>query len=151
MTRTAYITLIVLIVSAISSCRTPQEVPIRTDSVYIEKLVPVITPPDSATIKALAECDENGRVILKQLDIANSKNIKLQFTLDSLGNIIADIEVPHDTVYGKDKIQYIDKEVPVYIEKELTRWQSFKMSVGDYVIIAIIIVLAIYSYRKLRL
>lgn len=44
----------------VCSCRTIKYVPVESyaDSVVVEKLVEVQLPPDSATIRALLECDE---------------------------------------------------------------------------------------------
>ena len=64
-----------------TGCRSRvQYVPIEneTDSVYIDRLIPYPLPADSASIRALMECDENGKVILRWLDIANSKECKHQ-------------------------------------------------------------------------
>ena len=68
-----------ILISAICSCRSVKYVPIEssTDSIVVEKLVEVQLPPDSSTIRALLECDENGRVILSWLDLANSKNARM--------------------------------------------------------------------------
>ena len=76
----------------LSGCRTHiQYVPVKSkhDSVYIDRLVPYPVPADSATIKALVECDKMGKVVLRWLDMANSRNVDLQFKLDSLGYVIA--------------------------------------------------------------
>lgn len=75
----------------------------NTDSIVVEKLVEVQLPPDSSTIRALLECDENGRVVLSWLDIANSKNAQAQLTIDSLGNLLAKMRTQPDTVYLPSK------------------------------------------------
>lgn len=108
----------------------------HTDSIYIDKLVPFPSPPDSASIRALMECDENGRVVLRWLDISNTKNIQLMFTLDSLGNIISNMVVPGDTAWLPSKEIYVDRKVkiPVLVEKELSRWQQFKIEIGGWAI-----------------
>ena len=54
----------------------------------VEKLVPYALPEDSAKIRALLECDKNGKVVLKWFDEEHSKRMSLQFSLDSLGNPI---------------------------------------------------------------
>lgn len=87
------------------SCRSVKYVPVESsaDSVVVEKLVEVQLPPDSATIRALLECDENGKVVLNWLDIANSKNAQAQLTIDSLGNLLAKMKTQPDTVYLPSK------------------------------------------------
>ena len=97
-------------------CRTkiqPVAIENRTDSIYIDKLVPYPMPADSASIRALMECDENGKVVLRWLDMANTKNVELMFALDSLGNVIANMRVPRDTLFLPSKEIYVDRKVEV--------------------------------------
>lgn len=139
------------------SCRT-KYVPVegQKDSVVVEKLVEVQLPPDSATIRALLECDENGKVVLAWLDIANSKNAQAQLTIDSLGNLLAKMKTQPDTVYLPSKEITVTKEVkvPYPVEKELTKWQKFRMDFGGWdigiVIITILVVVGrmVYKLKK---
>lgn len=127
---------------ALSGCRTkiqPVAIENRTDSIYIDKLVPYPMPADSASIRALMECDENGKVVLRWLDMANTKNVELMFALDSLGNVIANMRIPRDTLYLPSKEIYVDRkvEVPVEVERKLSKWEQFKMDVGGWAIGAI--------------
>ena len=139
----------------ICSCRTVKYVPVesKADSVVVEKLVEVQLPPDSATIRALLECDENGKVVLNWLDIANSKNAQAQLVIDSLGNLLAKMRTQPDTVYLPSKEVTVSKEVkiPYPVEKELTRWQQFRLDVGGWaigiVIITILIVFGRFVYK----
>lgn len=149
---------IILLTSAIWSCRSVKYVPVESsaDSVVIEKLVEVQLPPDSSTIRALLECDENGRVVLSWLDIANSKNAQAQLTIDSLGNLLAKMRTQPDTVYLPSKEVTVTKKekVPYPVEKELTRWQQMKLELGGwafgiFIAFALIIVgWMIYKSRK---
>jgi len=127
---------------ALSGCRTkiqPVAIENRIDSIYIDKLVPYPMPADSASIRALMECDENGKVVLRWLDMANTKNVELMFALDSLGNVIANMRIPRDTLYLPSKEIYVDRkvEVPVEVERKLSKWEQFKMDVGGWAIGAI--------------
>ena len=149
--------IIILLTSAIWSCHSVQYVPVEssTDSVIIEKLVEVQLPPDSATIRALLECDEHGRIVLRWLDIANSKNAKAQITIDSLGNLLAKMKTKPDTVYMPSKEVVISKKekVPYPIEKELTRWQQVRLNIGGWtlgiVLVAILIGVGRIFYKRL--
>lgn len=142
----------------ICSCRTVKYVPLETraDSVVVEKLIEVQLPPDSATIRALLECDENGRVVLNWLDIANSKNAKAMLAIDSFGNLLAKMRTQSDTVYLPSKEVIIKKEVkvPYPVEKELTEWQQMKLELGGWaigIIIAIFLIIIgwiVYKFRK---
>jgi len=117
------------------SCRT-KYVPVesKADSVVVEKLVEVQLPPDSTTIRALLECDENGKVVLAWLDIANSRNAQAQLTIDSQGNLLAKMRTQQDTVYLPSKEVTVTKEVkvPYPVEKELTTWQQVKLELGGW-------------------
>ena len=126
----------------LSGCRNkiqPVDIENRIDSIYIDKLIPYPMPVDSASIRALMECDENGKVVLRWLDMANTKNVELMFALDSLGNVIANMRIPRDTLYLPSKEIYVDRkvEVPVEVERKLSKWEQFKMDVGGWAIGAI--------------
>lgn len=43
---------------------------------------------DSARIRALLECDKNGKVVLKWFDEEHSKRMNLQSPLDTLANLL---------------------------------------------------------------
>lgn len=137
----------------VCSCRTVKYVPVETkaDSVVVEKLVEVQLPPDSATIRALLECDENGKVVLNWLDIANSKNAQAQLTIDSLGNLLAKMKTQPDTVYLPSKEVVVSKteKVPYPVEKELTQWQRLRLNVGGWAIGIIIITVLIFIGRMI--
>lgn len=149
---------IILLTSAIWSCRSVKYVPVESsaDSIVIEKLVEVQLPPDSSTIRALLECDENGRVVLSWLDIANSKNAQAQLTIDSLGNLLAKMRTQPDTIYKPSKEVTVTKEVkvPYPVEKDLTRWQQMKLELGGWafgiIITAALIIVGwiVYKSRK---
>lgn len=149
---------IILLMSTICSCRSVKYVPVESsvDSIVVEKLVEVQLPPDSATIRALLECDENGKVVLSWLDIANSKNAQTQLTIDSLGNLLAKMRTQPDTIYKPSKEVTVTKDVkvPYPVEKELTRWQQMKLELGGWafgIIIAFALIIVgwlIYKSRK---
>lgn len=141
-----------------AGCSSVKCVPVesRTDSVYIEKLIPVVNPADSAAIRALFECDENGRVVLRWLDVANTKNVQAQLTIDSLGNVIAKMKVPQDTVYIPSKKITVKEyvEVPVEVEKKLTRWQTMKVELGGWAFGAslalILYIIGRFVYKRIK-
>jgi hypothetical protein len=69
----------------ITACKTPQPI-VQTEvkEVVIEREVRdtiVNIAPDSASIKALLECDSAGNVLIKELEEAQGKNVKLQAQL----------------------------------------------------------------------
>ena len=139
----------------LSGCRTHiQYVPVKSkhDSVYIDRLVPYPVPADSATIKALVECDKMGKVVLRWLDMANSRNVDLQFKLDSLGYVIADMRIKQDTLYLPSREIYVDRdvEVPVPVEKQLTKWQQVKINYGGKAIGLLAVAVSVAIYYGLR-
>lgn len=120
----------------------------HTQIIVHDKLVPVFRPADSASIRALLECDSNGRVVLSWLDMAQSENARLRFKLDSMGNLMADFKVPSDTVFipGKDST-IIQKSVQtIEIERRLTPWQKFCM-VFTIVVLILFVLFAVYKIR----
>ena len=129
---------ILIIAALLTSCKAAKVTTIEshTDSVYIDRLIPYPLPTDSATIRALMECDETGRVTLRRLDIVTTENVALQFTIDSLGELLADMKVGRDTLYLPSKEVYVDRrvEVPVTVEKPLTRWEKIKQEAGGWAI-----------------
>lgn len=145
-----------LLIYALLSCRSVKYVPIESsaDSVVVEKLVEVQLPPDSSTIRALLECDENGRVVLSWLDIANSRNAQAKLTIDSLGNLLAKMRTQPDTIYKPSKEVTVTKKekVPYPVEKELTRWQQMKIELGGWafgiIITAALIIVGWLIYRS---
>ena len=131
--------LVVVLFSLLTSCRARiRYIPIEnsTDSIYIDRLIPNPLPTDSASIRALMECDENGKVILRWLDIANSKNVELKFKIDSLGQVIANMKVKPDTLYLPSKEILVDRKIegPVEIERKLSKWEQFQMDIGGWAI-----------------
>lgn len=145
-----------LLIFALWSCRSIKYVPVesKTDSIVVEKLVEVQLPPDSSTIRALLECDENGRVVLSWLDIANSRNAQAKLTIDSLGNLLAKMRTQPDTIYKPSKEVTVTKKekVPYPVEKELTRWQQMKIELGGWafgiIITAALIIVGWLIYRS---
>lgn len=124
-----------------SSCKTLKPTPsvtteVKYDSILIEKLVPIYLSPDSARIRALLECDKNGKVFLKWFDAEHSKRMSLQFKLDSLGNLLADIKTNPDTIYIPTKTQKVSKSststkiIPYEVEKKLSWFQVFLLWSG---------------------
>lgn len=134
----------------VCSCKT-KYVPVesKADSVVVEKLVEVQLPPDSATIRALLECDENGKVVLAWLDIANSKNAQAKLLIDSLGNLLAKMKTQPDTVYLPSKEVTVAKEVkvPYPVEKELTKCQKLCVNVGGWAIVIVIVTILVVVGR----
>ena len=70
------------------SCRTPQPI-VQTEvkEVLVERTITdtiVTIAPDSASIKALLECDSAGNVLIKELEEVQGKNVSLALALKNL-------------------------------------------------------------------
>lgn len=150
-----YLICFISVIFGMHSCRSIKYVPVenKSDSIVVEKLTEIQIPPDSATIRALLECDEKGKIVLNRLNIATSKNAQAQLTIDSLGNLIAKMKTQSDTVYIRSKDVSVTKKVPVPypIEKKLTRRQQLYIKIGDWtikIIVFIIFVVTIWIIHK---
>lgn len=122
---------IILLASAICSCRSIQYVPVESvkyDSVYLNKIIrDSIHERDSIYIK------ESGDTVYKYRDryIYRSKIVR-------------------DTVYTK---QADTISVPYPVEAQLTKWQKLKQSVGGFAIISfmvIFMIVLVYFIYKLK-
>ena len=80
--------LVALLVTILPSCKTPQPI-VQTEvkEVVVEREVRdtiVTIAPDSASIKALLECDSAGNVLIRELQEAQGKNVSLALALKNL-------------------------------------------------------------------
>lgn len=76
---------VAMLVWMLQSCRTPQPI-VQTEvkEVLIERVVTdtiVTIAPDSASIKALLECDSAGNVLIRELEEVQGKNVSLALAL----------------------------------------------------------------------
>jgi hypothetical protein len=150
---------IILTLATLCSCRTAKQTSstnteTKYDSIVVEKLVPYALPEDSAKIRALLECDKNGKVVLKWFDEEHSKRMSLQFSLDSLGNLLTTAKTEPDTVYlpqttinvGKKSVSQSVVTVPV--EKKLSWWQTTLIWTGGIAWTMIVITLVYWTNKK---
>lgn len=143
-----------LTILSLIGCSNTKYVPLNNEVRVVEKetLVPMPMPQDSASIVAWLECDEKGKVVLKWLDAERSKNARLQFSLDSIGKMVAKMKTVPDTVYLPSKEIILEKrvEVPVPIERKLSYFEKLKIKASGaiYSIIAILVIYVIYKIPK---
>lgn len=94
---------VAMLVWMLQSCKTPQPI-VQTEvkEVVVEREVRdtiVTILPDSASIKALLECDSAGNVLIKELQEAQGKNVKLQLSLEQAsGNGVVTVECKQDSL-----------------------------------------------------
>lgn len=61
------------------------------------------------------------------------------------------IEVQYkDREIIRDSIVYQTKEIPYPVEKELTRWQKFRMDIGGYAVFALLGMVIFYGIKVVR-
>lgn len=80
--------LVAMLVWMLQSCKTPQPI-VQTEvkEVVVEREVRdtiVTIVPDSASIRALLECDSAGNVLIKELEEVQGKNVSLALALKNL-------------------------------------------------------------------
>lgn len=129
---------------------------VTTDTVVTERLVPVVSPEDSARILALMQCDENGRVLLSWYEQQVSRNAQLEFSLDSLGRLLARFRTRPDTVYievtdttvNRKEQNEETKTVTVEVEKPLTRWQGYLQTCGMIANVFIIVLVGTWFLKR---
>lgn len=141
-----------------SACRTSKQSSTNTetkyDSIVIEKLVPFPVPGDSGIIRALLECDKNGKVVLKWFDEEHSKRMSLQFSLDSLGNLKASAKTEPDTVYLPVKNTSVKSKIAKTrifgypVEKKLSWWQTTLIWTGGIAWIVFVVALVFWISKK---
>jgi hypothetical protein len=145
--------LVVLVAWMFTSCSTVKETHIySTDTLRVERLVPVVLPADSSAIHALLRCNENGRVIIEHLESVTSENAALSFRLDSMGWMDTKTVVRHDTVWVKsDTVRITTASVDeVVVEKQLSWWDSWMIGYGKWALIATVVVIVV-GLVKLRI
>lgn len=143
-----------------TACKTPQPI-VQTEvkEVVIEREVRdtiVTIQPDSASIKALLECDSAGNVLIKELQEAQGKNVALQAQLkntnkgtaividckqDSLERVIALQNEKISELNNNKQTETIEvKYIPSFV-----KWLAW---IGAAAILYVLIRVALWVYRK---
>lgn len=101
----------------------------HVDSVFVQRLVPIPVPSDTSLLRALLRCNAEGRVAMQRLSAETTRNARLSFLLDSLGELSVETVVRHDTVYAKADSVFVNRdvvrEVVREVERKQTRWEAF--------------------------
>lgn len=142
------------------SCKTPQPI-VQTEvkEVVIEREVRdtiVTIAPDSASIKALLECDSAGNVLIKELEEAQGKNVALQAQLKNTnkGNSIV-IDCKQDSLerviaLQNEKIQELNnsKQTETIEVKYIPSFVKWLALVGAGAILLAVLWVVLKVYRK---
>lgn len=142
------------------SCRTRYvQVPVK------EKVVEIVTEtvhdttvqtsPDSTWYWALIECRDGRPVISKEKSSGKGPVLEPpKVRLDKEGNLNIDCESRAQELFlqwkSQNRERISEKEVPVYIEKLLTKWEAFFMLIGKISLGAVGLVLLFFIYRIIK-
>lgn len=152
--------IVAVVLGALASCSTPQPI-VQTEvkEVVVEREVRdtiVTILPDSASIKALLECDSAGNVLIKELEEVQGKNVSLQAQLkntnkgtalvvdcktDSLERVIALQNEKISELNNNKQTETIEvKYIPSFVK--LLAW------VGAGAILLVVLWVVLKVYRK---
>jgi hypothetical protein len=149
-----------MILCAVVSCKTSliKEIPVRTETVIKERLVPVEIPADSAVMSALLECDSMNNVRLVEIDELKSKRVESSFnlsTVDKQASLAYVVKTVFDTVYIPAKDSIIYKEIPLRVDvpievNKITGWQWFQIWTGRIFMFLWLIVIIYLAIKVLQ-
>ena len=135
--------LIILLALAIWSCSTAKHIPvdnlhksIRQDTVYVRDSVYVSDNTkrnDSIVTKdsIVFVVDESGKILRKELYSQKEIYSNLEREYQALQEQYKRLK--------SEKVDTVYKDIPIYIEKDLTPWEKFRMNFGFWAIIAVFI------------
>lgn len=143
------------------SCKTPQPI-VQTEvkEVVVERTLTdtiVTIEPDSASIKALLECDSAGNVLIKELEEVQGKNVSLALALknlkgkpatlaidckqDSLEKVIALKDETIKELTNNKQVETIEvKYIPDFV-----KWLAW---IGAAAILYVVLRIALWVYKK---
>jgi hypothetical protein len=134
MNRVTVISAFILLV--ITSCNPMpiQEVPVKTQTIIRERVVPVTVSADSALVNMLLSCDSSNQVMLKELTEIKSASVSTAFKQRS-DNFEIKFKTLHDTIYVPVIDTVVIEEKPVIVEKteivyKMKSWQKTFMYIG---------------------
>lgn len=154
---------IAMLALMLQSCKTQQPI-VQTEikEVVVEKEVRdtiVTIAPDSASIKALLECDSAGNVLIKELQEAQGKNVKLQLSLEQASrNGVVMVECKQDSLerviaLQNEKISELSNNkqtetIEVKYIPEVVKWFAW---IGGAAILYVVLRFALWIYKKFHL
>lgn len=136
------------------ACRAKQKVfESIPDTVYIHRIVPVTLPGDTATLKALLKCNTDGLVAMDRIETETTRNMRLMFKLDSIGNLSVRAYTQYDTIYLPADSVVITTTVTrnEYIQTPLSTWEKVMMKIGNvsiWVFVGAVILGAVLLFIK---
>lgn len=132
--------LYVLAIIILAGCARTAYVPVETVITETYRDTVLVPKKDSASIKALLECDSLGNVRLKELNEKSGaytqQNIQL---IGKMLNIDTNVNPPEFTFMFKNT--HTATKVPYPVEKELTWWQQLRINSFWFLLAAVAILL----------
>ena len=151
---------VAMLVWMLQGCKSPQPI-VQTEvkEVVVEREVRdtiVTIAPDSASIKALLECDSAGNVLIRELQEAQGKNVKLQLSLEQAsGNGVVTVECKQDSLerviaLQNEKIQELSNNkqvetVEVKYIPDVVKWFAW---IGAFFVVFYLVKFGLWVYRK---
>jgi hypothetical protein len=152
--------LVAMMVWMLQGCKSPQPI-VQTEvkEVVVEREVRdtiVTILPDSASIKALLECDSAGNVLIRELQEAQGKNVKLQLSLEQAsGNGVVTVECKQDSLerviaLQNEKISELSNNkqtetIEVKYIPDIVKWLAW---IGAGAILLAVLWVVLKVYRK---
>lgn len=158
--------LVAMLVWMLQGCRTPQPI-VQTEvkEVVVEREVRdtiVTIQPDSASIKALLECDSAGNVLIKELQEEQGKNVALEIALKNKQNdkgesagATLEIDCKADSLQmvidvQNEHIHELNDIISKHVEEikyipDIVKWLAW---IGGFTILYVLIRVALWVYRK---
>lgn len=152
--------LVAMLVWMLQSCKTPQPIVQEvTKEVVVEREVRdtiVTIAPDSASIKALLECDSAGNVLIRELQEVQGKNVKLQLSLEQAsGNGVVTVECKQDSLerviaLQNEKISELNNNkqtetVEVKYIPDIVKWFAW---IGAFFVVFYLVKIGLWVYRR---
>lgn len=152
---------VAMLVWMLQGCKTPQPI-VQTEvkEVVVEREVRdtiVTIAPDSASIRALLECDSAGNVLIKELTEAQGKNVSLALALKNLKGKPAtlSIDCKQDSLerviaLQNEKISELSNNkqtetIEVKYIPEVVKWFAW---IGAFFVVLYLVKIGLWVYRK---
>lgn len=132
-------TCLFLILLLLAACRTTQT--LQTDTTrevrIVERDTLITIAPDSATVRALLDCDSTNQVILRRLETRNGTRIAATAkTTESTGSLLFSVDCHEDSLSRELRLRdsiittLRTEQRTIEVPAPLTRWQSFCLVLG---------------------
>ena len=154
---------VAMLVLMLQACRTPQPI-VQTEvkEVLVERTITdtiVTIAPDSASIKALLECDSAGNVLIKELEEVQGKNVSLALALKNsnkgkpIGTLSVDCKQDSLQIlvdkYKEELIQASknlqEKTIEVKYIPSFVKWLAW---IGAASVLYVLVRIVLWVYKK---